>query len=35
MEKVESDVVSQLSDKQKDILRENAKDRDVKGADKG
>ena len=35
MEKVESDVVSQLSDKQKDILREKAKDRDVKGADKG
>ena len=30
MEKVETDVVSQLSDKQKDILRKKAKDRDVK-----
>ena len=30
MEKVESDVVSQLSDKQKDILRKKAKDCDVK-----
>ena len=29
-EKVKSDVVSQLSDKQKDILRKKAKDRDVK-----
>ena len=29
-EKVESDVVSQLSDKQKDILRKKAKNRDVK-----
>ena len=30
MEKVETDVVSQLFDKQKDILRKKAKDRDVK-----
>ena len=30
MEKVESEIVSQLSDKQKDILRKKAKDRDVK-----
>ena len=30
MEKVESEIVSQLSDKQKDILRIKAKDRDVK-----
>ena len=29
MEKVESEIVSQLSDKQKDILRKKAKDRDV------
>ena len=29
-EKVESEIVSQLSDKQKDILRKKAKDRDVK-----
>ena len=30
MEKVESEIVSQLSDKQKDTLRKKAKDRDVK-----
>ena len=30
MEKVESEIVSQLSDKQRDILRKKAKDRDVK-----
>ena len=30
MQKVESEIVSQLSDKQKDILRKKAKDRDVK-----
>ena len=30
MEKVESEIVSQLSDKQKDVLRKRAKDRDVK-----
>ena len=30
MEKVETDVASQLFDKQKDILRKEAKDRDVK-----
>ena len=30
MEKVESDVISQLFDKQKDMLRKKAKDRDVK-----
>ncbi|XP_022804127.1 poly [ADP-ribose] polymerase 14-like [Stylophora pistillata] len=30
MEKVESEVVSQLSDKQRDILRKKSKDRDVK-----
>ena len=30
MEKVESEIVSQLSDEQKDILRKKAKDRDVK-----